>query len=224
MLFCAAAPDLYSFFTKAAYPTTFFPFPKEVEEVPDFNNCTDVLHGCRTTAATTQQHLLPPPNSNSIVTTTAGTTVEAEAAAATTVMAVATGNNQPCTKANKVVAVVMCIPPRPTSDGRIGTIAIHMVVMSKMPTQVPHAPDEAPSTTQMPRVPTPWAAHRRGCTRQSYLLQPAVTHLPPANSNNSSNVLLSPTTPCRILCGSHLLGSMGCGSPWQCPLLSKAPP
>jgi hypothetical protein len=41
MLFCAAAPDLYAFFTKEAYPTTFFPFPKEVEEVPDFNNCTD---------------------------------------------------------------------------------------------------------------------------------------------------------------------------------------
>jgi hypothetical protein len=34
MLFCAAAPDLYAFFTKEAYPKTFFPFPKEVEEVP----------------------------------------------------------------------------------------------------------------------------------------------------------------------------------------------
>jgi hypothetical protein len=33
MLFCAATPDLYAFFTKEAYPTTFFPFPKEVEEV-----------------------------------------------------------------------------------------------------------------------------------------------------------------------------------------------
>jgi hypothetical protein len=41
ILFCAAAPDLYAFFTKEAYPKTFFPFPKEVEEVPDFNNCTD---------------------------------------------------------------------------------------------------------------------------------------------------------------------------------------
>jgi hypothetical protein len=40
-LFCAAAPDLYAFFTKEANPTTFFLFPKEVEEVPDFNNCTD---------------------------------------------------------------------------------------------------------------------------------------------------------------------------------------
>ena len=41
MLFCAAAPDLYAFFTKEAYPKEFFPFPKEVEEVPDFKNCTD---------------------------------------------------------------------------------------------------------------------------------------------------------------------------------------
>ncbi len=41
MLFCAAALDLYAFFTKEAYPKTFFPFPKEVENVPDFNNCTD---------------------------------------------------------------------------------------------------------------------------------------------------------------------------------------
>jgi hypothetical protein len=41
MLFCAAAPDLYAFFTKEAYPKEFFPFAKEVEEVPDFKNCTD---------------------------------------------------------------------------------------------------------------------------------------------------------------------------------------
>jgi hypothetical protein len=41
MLFCAAVLDLYAFFTKEAYPSTFFPFPKEVEEVPDFNNCMD---------------------------------------------------------------------------------------------------------------------------------------------------------------------------------------
>jgi hypothetical protein len=41
MLFCAAVPDLYAFFTKEAYPKTFFPVLKEVEEVPDFNNCTD---------------------------------------------------------------------------------------------------------------------------------------------------------------------------------------
>jgi hypothetical protein len=31
MLFCAAEPDLYAFFTKEAYPKEFFPFPKEVE-------------------------------------------------------------------------------------------------------------------------------------------------------------------------------------------------
>jgi hypothetical protein len=41
MLFCAAAPDVYAFFTKEAYPKEFFPFPKAVEEVPDFTNCTD---------------------------------------------------------------------------------------------------------------------------------------------------------------------------------------
>jgi hypothetical protein len=41
MLFCAAVPDLYAFFTKEAYPNEFFPFPKEVKEVPDFKNCTD---------------------------------------------------------------------------------------------------------------------------------------------------------------------------------------
>jgi hypothetical protein len=41
MFFCAAVPDLYAFFTKEAYPKEFFPFPKEVEEVPDFKNCTD---------------------------------------------------------------------------------------------------------------------------------------------------------------------------------------
>jgi hypothetical protein len=165
-----------------------------------------------------------PPNSNSVITTTAGTTVEAEAAAATTAMVAATGNNQPRTKANKVVAMGLCVPPRPTSNGRIGTIAICMAVMSKKPTQAPCAPDKAPSTTRMPCMPTPWVAHQRGCTRRFYLLHPAVPHLPPANSNNSSNVLLSPTTPCRILHGSHLLGSTGSGSPWQCPLLSKALP
>jgi hypothetical protein len=41
MLFCAAVPDLYAFFTKEAYPKEFFLFLKEVEEVPDFENCTD---------------------------------------------------------------------------------------------------------------------------------------------------------------------------------------
>jgi hypothetical protein len=34
MLFCAAGPDFYAFFTREAYPTTFFPFP-------NFNSCTD---------------------------------------------------------------------------------------------------------------------------------------------------------------------------------------
>jgi hypothetical protein len=41
MLFCAAAPDLYAFFTNEAYPTNYFPFPKVVAEVPDFTNCTN---------------------------------------------------------------------------------------------------------------------------------------------------------------------------------------
>ncbi len=37
MLFCAVSPGLYSFFTKEAYPSTFFPFPTEVPSVPDFS-------------------------------------------------------------------------------------------------------------------------------------------------------------------------------------------
>jgi hypothetical protein len=41
MLFCASAQELYAFFTKEAYPKEFFPFPMEVEEVPDFKNCID---------------------------------------------------------------------------------------------------------------------------------------------------------------------------------------
>ncbi len=39
MLFCAASPGLYSFFTTEAYPTTFFLFPDEVDAVPDFSAC-----------------------------------------------------------------------------------------------------------------------------------------------------------------------------------------
>jgi hypothetical protein len=39
MLFCAASPGLYSFFTTEAYPTTFFLFPDEVDAVPDFSTC-----------------------------------------------------------------------------------------------------------------------------------------------------------------------------------------
>jgi hypothetical protein len=38
MLFCAASPGLYSFFTEA-YPSTFFLFPNEVDAVPDFSTC-----------------------------------------------------------------------------------------------------------------------------------------------------------------------------------------
>jgi hypothetical protein len=40
MLFCAASPGLYSFFTTEAYPASFFPFPPEVDAVPDFSTCT----------------------------------------------------------------------------------------------------------------------------------------------------------------------------------------
>jgi hypothetical protein len=39
MLFCAASPSLYSFFTTEAYPSTFLPFPAEVDAVPDFSTC-----------------------------------------------------------------------------------------------------------------------------------------------------------------------------------------
>jgi hypothetical protein len=40
MLFLAASPDLYSYFTNKAYPSSYFPFPKEVDAVPDFSACT----------------------------------------------------------------------------------------------------------------------------------------------------------------------------------------
>jgi hypothetical protein len=40
MLFCAASPGLYSFFTTKAYPASFFPFPVEVDAILDFSACT----------------------------------------------------------------------------------------------------------------------------------------------------------------------------------------
>jgi hypothetical protein len=40
MLFCAASPGLNSFFTTKAYPASFFPFPVEVDAIPDFSTCT----------------------------------------------------------------------------------------------------------------------------------------------------------------------------------------
>ncbi len=40
MLFCAASPGLYSFFTNKPYPTDFFPFPTRVATIPDFAACT----------------------------------------------------------------------------------------------------------------------------------------------------------------------------------------
>jgi hypothetical protein len=40
MLFFAASPDLYSYFTNEAYPSSYFPFPKEVDDILDFSACT----------------------------------------------------------------------------------------------------------------------------------------------------------------------------------------
>ncbi len=40
MLFLAASSDLYSCFTNKAYPSSYFPFPKEVDDVPDISACT----------------------------------------------------------------------------------------------------------------------------------------------------------------------------------------
>jgi hypothetical protein len=40
MLFLAALPDLYTYFTNKTYPSSYFPFPKEVDDVPDFSTCT----------------------------------------------------------------------------------------------------------------------------------------------------------------------------------------
>jgi hypothetical protein len=40
MLFLAASPVLYSYFTNKTYPSSYFPFPKEVDDVPDFSACT----------------------------------------------------------------------------------------------------------------------------------------------------------------------------------------
>ena len=39
MLFCAASPGLYSFFTNKTYPTDYFLFPTEVDAIPDFTAC-----------------------------------------------------------------------------------------------------------------------------------------------------------------------------------------
>jgi hypothetical protein len=51
MLFCAASPGLYSFFTTKAYPASFFPFPVEVDAIPDFSTCT-TDNECETLKAT----------------------------------------------------------------------------------------------------------------------------------------------------------------------------
>jgi hypothetical protein len=40
MLYFAASLDLYSYFANKAYPSSYFPFPKEVDNIPDFSACT----------------------------------------------------------------------------------------------------------------------------------------------------------------------------------------
>jgi hypothetical protein len=40
MLLVAASPDLYSYFTNKAHPSSYFLFPKEVDDVQDFSACT----------------------------------------------------------------------------------------------------------------------------------------------------------------------------------------
>jgi hypothetical protein len=40
MLFLAESPDLYLYFTKKTHSSSYFPFPKEVDDVPDFSACT----------------------------------------------------------------------------------------------------------------------------------------------------------------------------------------
>ncbi len=40
MLFLAASPDLYLYFTNETLPSSYFPFPKEVGDVSDFSACT----------------------------------------------------------------------------------------------------------------------------------------------------------------------------------------
>jgi hypothetical protein len=40
MLFLEASPDLYLYFTNEAYPSSYFPFPKNLDDIPDFSACT----------------------------------------------------------------------------------------------------------------------------------------------------------------------------------------
>jgi hypothetical protein len=40
MMFLTASPDLYLYFTNKTYPSSYFPFPKDVDDVPDFSACT----------------------------------------------------------------------------------------------------------------------------------------------------------------------------------------
>ncbi len=40
ILFLAASPDLHLYFTNKVYPSSYFPFPKEVDDILDFSACT----------------------------------------------------------------------------------------------------------------------------------------------------------------------------------------
>jgi hypothetical protein len=40
MLFLAASPDLYLYFTNETYRSSYFPFPKKVDDILDFSTCT----------------------------------------------------------------------------------------------------------------------------------------------------------------------------------------
>ncbi len=51
MLFLAASPDLYSYFTNKTYPSSYFLFSKEIDDFPDFFACTS-NNECKSLKAT----------------------------------------------------------------------------------------------------------------------------------------------------------------------------
>ena len=51
MLFLAASPNLYLYFINKDYLSSYFPFPKEVDDVPDFSACTS-NNECKSLKAT----------------------------------------------------------------------------------------------------------------------------------------------------------------------------
>jgi hypothetical protein len=58
MLLLAASLDLCLYFTNEAYPSSYFPFPKEVDVVPDFSACTsnNERKGLKATQARNQKN------------------------------------------------------------------------------------------------------------------------------------------------------------------------